>query len=99
MDKKSVYYTGSLEAKIAQKWPVFTDLHMKRSAIMRHRRRLFSYHCRMKTTTNQPKQTDDFTQFMRKLVSVPHTEIKARLEAEKRKKRTSKPSASRASGA
>jgi hypothetical protein len=34
-----------------------------------------------------------FTDFMRRLVSVPHSEIKARLEAEKEAKR-SKPSAS-----
>jgi hypothetical protein len=31
-----------------------------------------------------------FTSFMRKLVSVPHSEIKARIEAEKGAKRTSK---------
>jgi len=35
-----------------------------------------------------------FTNFMRRLVSVPHSEIKARLEAEKEAKRTTKPSAS-----
>lgn len=35
-----------------------------------------------------------FTNFMRRLVAVPHSEIKARLEAEKAAKRTSK-SASR----
>jgi hypothetical protein len=29
-----------------------------------------------------------FTNFMRKLVSVPHSEIKARLEQEKREKKT-----------
>jgi hypothetical protein len=38
-----------------------------------------------------------FTDFMRKLVSVPHSEIKAKLDAEKAAKRTSK-SASRVSG-
>jgi hypothetical protein len=36
-----------------------------------------------------------FTDFMRKLVAVPHSKIKARLDAEKETKRTSKPSASR----
>jgi hypothetical protein len=41
-----------------------------------------------------------FTNFMRKLIAVPHSEIKAKLDAEKRakaRKRTSKTSASRAS--
>jgi hypothetical protein len=45
---------------------------------------------------------DKFTSFMRRLVAVPHSEIKAKLDAEKReqkRKRTSKPSASRASRA
>lgn len=37
-----------------------------------------------------------FKDFMRKLVSVPHEEVKARLKAEKLKKRTPKTSASRA---
>lgn len=41
---------------------------------------------------------DRFTDFMRRLVAVPHSEIKAKLDAEKAgKKRRSKPSASRAS--
>lgn len=44
-----------------------------------------------------------FTNFMRRLVAVPHSEIKAKLDAQKRakaRKRThSKTSASRASGA
>jgi hypothetical protein len=38
-----------------------------------------------------------FTNFMRRLVSVPHSEIKAKLDAEKaakKRRRTSKPSAS-----
>jgi hypothetical protein len=38
-----------------------------------------------------------FTDFMRKLISVPHSEIKAKLDAEKKAKRTPKASASRAS--
>jgi hypothetical protein len=40
---------------------------------------------------------DNFTNFMRRLVAVPHSEIKAKLDAEKAaKKRKAKPSASRA---
>ena len=57
---------------------------------------------------NHPKNpakshTDEFSRFknfMQRLVSVPHSEIKAKLDAEKkakRRKRTSKTSASRAS--
>lgn len=45
-------------------------------------------------------ETGDFGQFknfMQRLMAVPHSEIKAKLDAEKRK-RTSKTSASRASG-
>ena len=45
---------------------------------------------------------DRFTGFMRQLVAVPHSEIKAKLDAEKAAKkrtRTPKPSASRDSGA
>ena len=44
---------------------------------------------------------DVFTNFMKRLLAVPHSEIKAKLDAEKRaKKRTKlKSSASRASGA
>jgi hypothetical protein len=41
---------------------------------------------------------DRFTDFMRRLVAVPHSEIKAKLDAEKAaKKRKAKPTASRAS--
>jgi hypothetical protein len=40
---------------------------------------------------------DTFKNFARQILSVPHSEIKATLDAEKRKKRTPK-SASRASG-
>jgi hypothetical protein len=40
-----------------------------------------------------------FTNFMRRLVAVPHSEIKAKLEAEKEAKRASKVSSSRVSGA
>jgi hypothetical protein len=43
---------------------------------------------------------DNFTNFMRRLVAVPYSEIKAKLDAEKAaKKRKAKPSASRDSGA
>jgi len=42
---------------------------------------------------------DTFTDFMRRLVAVPHSEIKAQLDAEKAAKRKPKTSASRASGA
>ena len=40
---------------------------------------------------------DKFTDFMRRLVAVPHSEIKAQLDAEKEAKRTPKASASRVS--
>ena len=46
---------------------------------------------------NEPGNFDRFTEFARRLVAVPHAEIKARLDAEKEAKRTSK-SASRVSG-
>jgi len=43
---------------------------------------------------------DRFTDFMRRLVAVPHSEIRAKLDAEKAaKKRKARPSASRDSGA
>jgi hypothetical protein len=53
----------------------------------------------------QPRQSaksvrgdsDTFISFMRKLVQVPHSEIKAGLDAEKEAKRTSKVSSSRVS--
>jgi hypothetical protein len=48
---------------------------------------------------NEPGDFGKFTDFMRRLVAVPHSEIKARLDAEKEAKRTSKASSSRASGA
>ena len=50
---------------------------------------------------SQTGDSDKFTSFMRRLMAVPHSEIKAKLEAEKRakkRKRMSKTSASRASG-
>jgi hypothetical protein len=40
---------------------------------------------------------EGFTNFMRRLVAVPHSEIKAKLDAEKAAKRTPKRGASRAS--
>lgn len=39
---------------------------------------------------------DRFTEFARRLIAVPHAEIKAKLDAEKEAKRTSKTSVSRA---
>ena len=44
---------------------------------------------------------EKFTNFMRRLVAVPHSEIKAKLDAEKeskKRKKTPKPSASRDAG-
>ncbi len=40
---------------------------------------------------------DHFTEFTRRLVAVPHAEIKAKLDAEREAKRTSKASAFRVS--
>jgi hypothetical protein len=51
---------------------------------------------------NDPGDFDRFSHFMRRLVAVPHSEIKAKLDAEKaakKRKRTPKASASRDSGA
>lgn len=45
---------------------------------------------------NETGDFDAFTDFARRVVSVPHSEVKARLEAEKTAKRAT---ASRASGA
>ena len=42
---------------------------------------------------NETGDFDKFTEFMRHLVAVPHSEIKAKLAAEKKAKRTPKPSA------
>jgi len=39
--------------------------------------------------------SENFTSFMRRLMQVPHSEIMARLDAEREAKRTPKPSASR----
>lgn len=44
---------------------------------------------------NEPGDFDRFTNFVRRIVAVPHSEIKAALDAEKAEKRTSKASASR----
>jgi hypothetical protein len=47
---------------------------------------------------NEPEDFAKFTGFMKRLVAVPHSEIKAKLDAEKKaKKRTPKPFASRVS--
>ena len=50
---------------------------------------------------NETGDFDKFTNFMRRLVAVPHSEIKARLDAEKRerKRRAGKSSSDRASRA
>jgi hypothetical protein len=42
---------------------------------------------------------DTFTEFVRRIVSVPHSEIKAKLDAEREAKRTSKAPPARVSGA
>ena len=46
------------------------------------------------SATNPEGDFDQFKNFMRQLIAVPHEEIKARIKAEKGKKRTSKPAAS-----
>jgi hypothetical protein len=52
------------------------------------------------STKNEPGDFAKFTNFMRRLVAVPHSEIKAKLDAEKRAKARKKASsASRAEGA
>jgi hypothetical protein len=48
---------------------------------------------------NETGDFERFTEFARRVISVPHSVIKARLDAEKEAKRTSKASASRVSGA
>jgi hypothetical protein len=48
---------------------------------------------------NETGDSGNFSNFVTKLLAVPHCEIKAKLEAEREAKRTSKASASRASGA
>jgi hypothetical protein len=54
----------------------------------------------LKRTSTAPDDFNRFTDFMRRLVAVPHAEIKAKLDAEKAaKKRKAKPSAFRDSGA
>jgi len=55
---------------------------------------------RKPSAKNEPGDFDKFTSFMRRLVAVPHSEIKAKLDAEKqaRKQRTKRTS-SRASHA
>jgi hypothetical protein len=48
---------------------------------------------------NDTEEFDRFKAFARRVVSVPYSTIKTRLDAEKEAKRTSKASSSRASGA
>lgn len=50
-------------------------------------------------STNKSADFEEFTDFMRRLVAVPHAKIKDQLDAEKAAKRTSKTSAFRDSGA
>jgi hypothetical protein len=47
---------------------------------------------------NVTGNSENFTSFMRRLIAVPHAEIKAKLDAEREAKRTSKAFASRVSG-
>jgi hypothetical protein len=52
------------------------------------------------STSNEPSARVEifnpkFTEFVRRIVSVPHSEIKAKLDAEREAKRTSKASVSR----
>jgi hypothetical protein len=46
----------------------------------------------------KPTDFDKFTNFMRRLVAVPHSEIKAQLDAEREAKRASRDSASSSKG-
>ena len=46
---------------------------------------------------NEPGDFGKFTNFMRRLVAVPHSEIKSKLDAEKRAKARKREAASRAS--
>lgn len=48
---------------------------------------------------NSTEEFDRFTDFARRVVSVPYSTIKARLDAEKEAKRAAKASSSRVSGA
>ena len=48
---------------------------------------------------NETGEFDRFKDFMRRLIAVPHSEIKAQLDAERAAKQASKTSASRASAA
>lgn len=56
----------------------------------------------MKSNPKTSEESDRFTSFMKRLMAVPHSEIKAKLDAEKRakqrKKRVRTSPASRASG-
>jgi len=52
----------------------------------------------MKIMPYKKAEPDAFTDFMKRLMAVPHSEIKAALEAKKEAKKTSSSSASRDSG-
>jgi hypothetical protein len=57
-------------------------------------------HMKMSSAKNTQGDFSGFRDFMRRLVTAPHCEIKAKLDAEKiAKKRKAKPSTSRDSGA
>jgi len=53
----------------------------------------------LRSAKNVEGDFGQFTNFMRRLVAVPHSEIKAKLDAEKRAKTRKRRSASRASRA
>jgi len=54
------------------------------------------YDTPMKADRNEKGDFGKFTEFMKRLVSVPHSEIKAKLDAEKQRKRQRKKRASAA---
>jgi hypothetical protein len=59
---------------------------------------------RANSSSNEPNASlkifdPTFTNFVRRIIAVPHSEIKAKLDAEREAKRTSKAFASRAPGA
>lgn len=51
------------------------------------------------TTSGKNEPGDPFTNFMRRLIAVPHSEIKAKLDAERAAKQKIKASVSRVPGA
>jgi hypothetical protein len=53
---------------------------------------------RMSGNSSSEEPNAKFTNFVRRIVAVPHSEIKAKLDAEKEARQASKPSSSRALG-